>query len=97
MPTQPTSNVVSDWCSLIRRGERAAALHQKYLHYVARFERWDKCKGWLRYVVDSPVTALAAIFNRRPLPSEWRRLPTSEEDFQLELFSGHIRRMYIPD
>lgn len=97
MQTQPTSDAASDWCFLLRREEQAAALSQRYLRYVARFERRDNRRAWLRYIVGSPVTALSAIFKRKPLPLELRRQPLSEVDFQHELFLGSIRRMSATD
>jgi len=97
MQTQPASDVASEWCFLLRREEQAAALRQRYLHYVARFERRDNLRAWLRYIVGSPVTAMATIVKRKPLPSELRRQPLNEEDFQHELFLGSIRRMSATD
>lgn len=97
MQTQPTSDAASDWCFLLRREEQAAALRQRYLHYVARFERRDNRRAWLRCIVGSPVDAMVTIVKRKPLPSEWRRQPLSEEDFQHELFLGYITRMSAPD
>lgn len=91
MATQLTSNVEPDWCFLIRREEQAVVLRQKYLYYVARFERWDRRKAWLRFIVGRPMSALTILVKHEPLPVEWRRQPLNEDDFQHELFLSYIR------
>lgn len=93
MPTTPAPDTSTEWCTLIRRDEQKAALRQRYETYVARFERWDNRKGWLRFIVGNPVAALGAVVSRKPLPVEWCRAPLSEEDFVHELFLGNIQRM----
>ena len=79
------------------RDARMAALHQKYLIYVGRFERWDNRRGWVRFLSSQPLVALVSMAQRIPLPEKWRQQPLCETDFQIELFSDSARRMAPPD
>ena len=93
MPTPPVPQATTAWGTLVRRDEQAAKLRHRYETYVARFERRDSRRGWLRFIVGNPVAALGALIRREALPAEWRRAPLSEEDFQHKLFLDNIRRM----
>jgi hypothetical protein len=71
------------YCVLIQNEmceERNALLHQRYLDYLVRFERWNKAKGWARYMAHRPLAALAALTRGRELPPEWCRQPMGEGD-----------------
>lgn len=91
MSALPASNGVSDRSHLTRREKLVASLHQKYLRYFIRFNRWRKCKGWLRYVVSSPVSALATLFKSQPLPLEWCHQPMTEMEFLGKLAADQFR------
>lgn len=83
-------------CFLTQREERDATLHQRYLAYLVRFERWNKPKGWVRFMARHPLAALAALTRGRKLPTEWCRQPMAEVDFQIEILVGRVRRMGRP-
>ena len=92
----PTDTKPSHLCFLTQheeREERNALLHQRYLDYLVRFERWNKPKGWARYMAHRPLAALAALTKGRELPPEWCRRPLSEVDFQIEILVDRVRRM----
>lgn len=78
---------------LTQREERDAALHERYRVYIARFKRWNKPKGWARFMARHPLVALGALTRGRELPPEWCRQPISEVDFQIEILVGRVRRM----
>ena len=82
-------------CYLTQREERDAVMHQRYLDYLVRFERWNKPKGWARFMVSHPLAVLAALTQGGELPPEWCRQPMSEVDFLSEMFLNHIRRMSL--
>lgn len=82
--------------TLTHREERDAILHQRYLAYLVRFERWNKPKGWARYMAHHPLAALAALTQGRELPSEWCRQPMTEVDFQTEILVDSVRQMGRP-
>lgn len=71
-----------------RRKEQDAAVHKRYLDYVARFERWSKLKGWARYIAHQPLAALTSTVKGGELPAEWHRQPLSEFDWFLEAGMG---------
>ena len=73
--------------------ERDALLHQRYLNYLVRFERWSKPKGWARYMARHPLAAMFALTKGGELPAEWCRQPLSEVDFQIEILVDSVRRM----
>lgn len=83
-------------CVLTQREELDAALHERYLAYLVRFERWNKPKGWARYMAHHPLAALAALTKGKELPSEWCRQPQSKDDFVSEIFLGSARQMGRP-
>ena len=85
------------WCVLINREERAAAMQRQYLDYVVRFERSDRRKGWLRFLVRNPLAASYALFKGRPLPTKWRRDPLREDDFLAERYLKYLGRMTPKD
>lgn len=97
----PVNSVPSDTkpahlCYLIQneeREERDAAMHQRYLDYVSHFERWNKPKGWARYMAHHPIAALSALTKGGELPAEWCRHPMGEVDFQIEILVDSFRRM----
>lgn len=68
-------------------------MQQRYLDYLVRFERWNKPKGWARYMARHPMAALAALTRGRELPPEWCRQPMGEVDFQFEILLDNVRRM----
>ncbi len=83
-------------CYLTQCEERNVALHQRYLAYLVRFERWNKPKGWARFTLHRPLAAIAALSQGRELPSEWCRQPQSKDDFVTEIFLGSARQMGRP-
>lgn len=87
----------AEWCVLTNREERDAAMHRQYLDYVARFERSDWRRGWLLYLVRHPLMASCGLFKGRPLPTEWRRNPLSEDDYWAERFLKHLGRITPKD
>ena len=92
VPSHPTH-----WCVLTNREERAAAMQRQYLDYVVRFERSDRRRGWLRFLVRKPLAASCALFKGRPLPREWRRDPLREDDFWAERYLKYLGRMTPKD
>lgn len=83
-------------CTLTHREERDAALHQSYLEYLVRFERWSRPKGWSRFMARHPLAALAALTRGRELPPEWCHQPLSRDDFVSEIFLDYARQMSRP-
>lgn len=93
------SNVTTtDTCpfTLTHREERDAALHERYLAYLVRFERWSKRKGWSRFMARHPLAALAALTRGRELPPEWCHQPLSRDDFVSDIFLDYARQMSRP-
>ena len=80
-------------CILAQREERDAILHQRYVAYMARFERWSRPKGWARYMARHPVAALT---RGRELPPEWCHQPLSRDDFVSDIFLDYARQMSRP-
>lgn len=89
----PTDTKPSHLCFLTQREERNAALHQRYMVYVANFERWNRVTGWARFIARHPLAALVALTKGRELPFVWCRQPMGEVDFQIEILVGRVRRM----
>lgn len=79
------------------RQRRAAASHQQYLDYVKRFERLEKRKGWLRYMVRHPLAALIAMARRKPLPNDWYRQPLNEWDYEMEKALSYLKSISRSD
>jgi hypothetical protein len=73
-------------CYLTQCEERDAILHQRYLAYLVRFDRWSKPKGWARYMARHPLAALAALTRGQELPPELCHQPLSRDDFVSEIF-----------
>lgn len=92
----PTDTKPSHLCFLTQHEERNALLHQRYLAYMDHFERWNKPKGWARFMARHPLAALAALTRGWELPPEWCRQPMGEVDFQIEVLVGRVRRMGRP-
>lgn len=88
-----TDTKPSHLCSLTQREERDAVMHQRYLAYLVRFERWNKPKGWARFMARHPLAVLAALTKGGELPPEWCSQPISEVDFQFEILLDNVRRM----
>ena len=84
-------------CYLTQREERDAVMHQRYLDYLVRFERWNKPKGWARYMAHRPLAALAALTKGGELPPKWCRQPSSVVDFQIDILVDRVRRMSRTD
>jgi hypothetical protein len=78
------------FCYLTQREERDAVMHQRYVDYLVRFERWNKPKGWARFMARHP---LAALTRGRELPPEWCHKPMGEVDLQIEILVDRVRRM----
>jgi len=78
---------------LTQHEERDAALHERYLAYLARFDRWNKPKGWARFMARHPLAALVGLTKGRELPPEWCCKPMGEVDFQIEILVGMAKRM----
>jgi hypothetical protein len=82
----PADSHPPHWCYLTNREERVAKFQKQYLDYVARFERWDRRKGWMRYFARQPFQALRALCTAKPLPDTWRRQPMDEGEFYFKRF-----------
>ncbi len=87
----PSETTIQHWYVPRDREARMAKLQQRYMDYVVRFERSDRRRGWVRFLVRHPITALKAMFNGQPLPSTWRREPLSEIDYWGEQFRTFMR------
>lgn len=82
----PSTPTMVHWYVPRDREAHAAKYQQQYRDYVARFERGDRRKGWVRFLVRRPVAAIATIFQGKPLPDKWRRKPLDEIDYWGERF-----------
>lgn len=84
-------------CVLREREKRASVLHQQYFDYAVRFVRWDKRKGWARYLAQHPVGALIAMVTGKSLPGEWRKQPLSEIDYLAEVLLSRFGSVSKPE
>ena len=82
---------------LREREKRASVLHQQYFDYAVRFVRWDKRKGWARYLAQHPVGALIAMVTGKSLPGEWRKQPLSEIDYLAEVLLSRFGSVSKPE